>query len=413
MRKQIALVFAIIILALTGIGLCLYIMTTASSVTGCLAGNCQPPIVIAGVSSVGLGLGFYMSLVALASLRAWRLALVVTAIAVSVSLSLIGVQAATGAWCYLCLSSAAVNLSLVLLCYIAYKTGKSDPLTQPLPIIILLLIGLSGPIFDRIIRYDPVIIQIGRDAYRLSYVDQQLSQSMQALEKQKNDLRRGWGYDQALLKEAAATDQEVAALIQAALPAQPTIADIRAYQDYLADTHDLSFQLPTVRDRVEIPAPGYSFVRLGEATAPLKITMFSDIQCPFCKTEYQALRQLYNERTDIQLEFRHFPLSRHEYALPLAIGSICAGQQGQFWSFLDDAFNAPVLSDSTIREATRALDLDREAFETCLADPDTASYVQSDRALGESLGVSHTPTTFINGIYHDGPVTNMTLNQYL
>ena len=80
----------------------------------------------------------------------------------------------------------------------------------------------------------------------------------------------------------------------------------------------------------------------GSRNAEIAIVEYSDYQCPFCHRvhpTYQQLMQKYDGK--IVWVFRHFPLSFHPEAMPLAIGAECAnelGGQDAFWGFTDKVF---------------------------------------------------------------------------
>lgn len=82
----------------------------------------------------------------------------------------------------------------------------------------------------------------------------------------------------------------------------------------------------------------------GTENAEIAIVEYSDYQCPFCQRvhpTYQQLMEAYDGK--IVWIYRHFPLSFHPEAMPLAVGAECAnelGGQDAFWGFTDKAFGA-------------------------------------------------------------------------
>ncbi len=140
----------------------------------------------------------------------------------------------------------------------------------------------------------------------------------------------------------------------------------------------------------------------GPEDAPVVIIEFSDYQCPYCgrfhTTTYQRLKEVYGDR--IRFVYRDFPLTQiHPEALPAAIAANCAGEQGEYWAFHDKLFqNQANLSADAYLTFAQELGLDMDAFRACLEDPAQKEEVLADQAYAAQLGVTGTPTFFINGI---------------
>ncbi len=81
---------------------------------------------------------------------------------------------------------------------------------------------------------------------------------------------------------------------------------------------------------------------LGKTGAAVTIVEFSDFECPYCRRFYQdAYKQLKKEYVDsgkTVFYYRHFPLNFHPLALPFAIASECANEQGKFWEMHNKIF---------------------------------------------------------------------------
>lgn len=137
----------------------------------------------------------------------------------------------------------------------------------------------------------------------------------------------------------------------------------------------------------------------GAADAPVTILEFSDYQCPFCKGAQPVLERILAEFPGkVRVVFKDFPLDFHEGARPAAEAARCAGASGRYWDYHDLLFLAqPAFSrDELIRYADR-VGLDRTAFSLCLDARRFGGAVEADVAEGRALGVSGTPTFFVNG----------------
>jgi len=141
----------------------------------------------------------------------------------------------------------------------------------------------------------------------------------------------------------------------------------------------------------------------GDEDAPVTIVEFSDFQCPFCSRFYsQTLPQIeeeYVQTGKVKFVYMHFPLeSIHPQALPAALASECANEQGKFWEYHDIVFeNQQSLGDANYKQWAGQLSLDQEQFDECYDSRKYESAVRSDLAAGSGAGVRGTPGFLLNG----------------
>jgi predicted DsbA family dithiol-disulfide isomerase len=166
-----------------------------------------------------------------------------------------------------------------------------------------------------------------------------------------------------------------------------------------ADKHTHTWRtvfLPLLLTLVVLPL---LFTRKQQASAPLvTITEFSDFQCPYCKraaSVVEQLRQSYGER--VRFVFKQMPLPMHKQAFKAAQASVCAGKQGKFWEYHDRLFAASDLSVDVLNRASAEVGLNSAAFSQCLESQASRAMVEKDTAEAERLGVSGTPTFFVDG----------------
>jgi protein-disulfide isomerase len=143
----------------------------------------------------------------------------------------------------------------------------------------------------------------------------------------------------------------------------------------------------------------------GNPEASVVIVEFSDFQCPFCERATATVRQIRDTYgDDILFVYRDFPIhSIHPQAQKAAEGAQCADDQGKFWDYHDILFEkrtewAAETGVAKFKEYAADLSLDTEEFNSCLDTGKYASEVGDDLAAGQALGVTGTPTFFINGI---------------
>ena len=154
--------------------------------------------------------------------------------------------------------------------------------------------------------------------------------------------------------------------------------------------------------------------RHGNDQAIVQVVEFVDFQCPSCKQMADIIDQLkkeYNEQ--VLFVFKNYPLDRscnrkmssdgHEFACEIAVMARCVGQFGKFWSFHDLAFaNQKQASKKTIVNWAKQLGLTEEQIETCRVSEGLIDKIRDDINLAERVGVSGTPTLFINGRKYRG-----------
>ena len=144
----------------------------------------------------------------------------------------------------------------------------------------------------------------------------------------------------------------------------------------------------------------------GPNSAPVKLVVFSDFECPYCKQFANILAALRpEERAQIEIVYRQFPLNIHVWASDAAQISTCVALQNQnaFWKLHDFFFeNQQALSKETI--LSKSLDylrrsevVDPTKLSACVAEKRFQPILQQDETLALDLGIRGTPTVFING----------------
>lgn len=140
----------------------------------------------------------------------------------------------------------------------------------------------------------------------------------------------------------------------------------------------------------------------GPADAPITIVEFADFQCPYCVRHFAETHPLILEQygDQVRFVFKNYPLrSIHPDADAAAQAAECAQEQGMFWEYHDLLFGGALgLGREAYAGYADQLGLDADALLACLDEGRYADSVQNDYVLGQQLGVSSTPTFFINGI---------------
>jgi protein-disulfide isomerase len=149
----------------------------------------------------------------------------------------------------------------------------------------------------------------------------------------------------------------------------------------------------------EVVAVGPEDPVRGPANAPITIVEYSDFQCPFCarvNPTLERIRQTYGDK--VRIVFKDFPLPNHPEAPKAAEAAYCAGDQGKYWEMHDRLFaNQQALQVPALKQYAAALGLDTAAFDKCLDSGKHAGRVAANMEAGEALGISSTPTLYVNG----------------
>jgi protein-disulfide isomerase len=143
---------------------------------------------------------------------------------------------------------------------------------------------------------------------------------------------------------------------------------------------------------------------LGSTDAEVEIVEFSDFQCPFCSRVWPTLQQVREEYgDDVRIVFKHLPLRIHPKAPAAHAAAEAAHRQGKFWEMHDAIFANPrELSPEQFEKYAQEIGLDVAKFKTDVASPDVKARVDADQSEAAKLGVSGTPSFFINGRYLSG-----------
>lgn len=138
---------------------------------------------------------------------------------------------------------------------------------------------------------------------------------------------------------------------------------------------------------------------LGPEDAPITIVEFSDFRCPYCgvfhRETFAALMAQYPDQ--IHFVYRDFPVVG---GFEAALAAECADEQGAFWEFHNLLFSGEFanLNRDAYAAYAEKLDLDVEDLLACVDEERYSEEVEADARYASGLGITGTPTFFINGI---------------
>jgi len=170
----------------------------------------------------------------------------------------------------------------------------------------------------------------------------------------------------------------------------------------------LQNQLPTSQPKLPMKISVDNDPIIGNPDAPITIIEFTDFQCPFCARFHTQTLPLifeeYIEQGKVKLVVRDFPIqSIHPNAVPAAIASECANEQGKAKEMHDMLFynqnewsrQETVDALSLFSQYATEIQLEQDTFDSCLTNGKYIEEIKKDLDDGRSYGVSGTPGFFI------------------
>jgi protein-disulfide isomerase len=153
------------------------------------------------------------------------------------------------------------------------------------------------------------------------------------------------------------------------------------------------------------PAPAYKIAvddqpMKGNPEASVTVVEFTDYQCPNCAAAHPVVERLVAEYGDrARFVVRDFPLTTlHADAQKAAEAAEAAREQGKYWDFTAILFrNQSQLKPAQLKQYAQVLGLDAAKFGAALDSGRLADKILRDVNDGKSVGVTGTPTFFVNG----------------
>jgi protein-disulfide isomerase len=160
----------------------------------------------------------------------------------------------------------------------------------------------------------------------------------------------------------------------------------------------------------------------GNKDAKVVVVNFDDFECPYCSRAHQTLfpelLKQYGDR--VAFVYKDYPLSDvHPWAMHAAVDANCLAAQNNaaYWDFADfihanqSAVNSQTSRDAQFAELDRSASAQAEKHALDLAKFGACVKAQNEDAIkasmkeGDAVGVSATPTFFINGQETDGALS--------
>ena len=171
-------------------------------------------------------------------------------------------------------------------------------------------------------------------------------------------------------------------------------------RDRLFIKYNAQFKIKQIAPVVQVVSTDNQPSR-GKATAPVTVVMFSDFQCSACSATHPVLQEVLKGYGDkIRFVVRDFPLvTIHENAYNAALAANAAHAQGKFFEYTEILYaNQTKLDEASLIQYASQVGLNVKQFETDLKSKKFAPDVEKDIADGKTLGITGTPTIYVNGV---------------
>jgi protein-disulfide isomerase len=169
-----------------------------------------------------------------------------------------------------------------------------------------------------------------------------------------------------------------------------------------------------IKTAAPVSLPNPNGQSLGDPNNKVSIDVFEDFQCPACQAFSESIEplviQYLVETGKAKYTFHNYPFIDGDGAGnggesdQAANAAMCASEQGKFWEMKATIYanwngeNQGGLNNRRLEAMAEKVGLDMSAFNKCFDANTYRDKIQADFEYGKSLGVSGTPTVFVNGV---------------
>jgi protein-disulfide isomerase len=143
---------------------------------------------------------------------------------------------------------------------------------------------------------------------------------------------------------------------------------------------------------------------VGNPNSSVILIEYLDFECEICSKYYPLVKQIKQEyNANIQVVVRYYPLPGHPNSMTAARLAEAAGQQEQFWQMHDLLFDTQELwgeskkSNEYFFDLASQIDVDIPQLKKDFESQKVIDRVNRNKIEGTKIGVSGTPSFFLNG----------------
>jgi len=142
---------------------------------------------------------------------------------------------------------------------------------------------------------------------------------------------------------------------------------------------------------------------LGDPDAPVTVIEYASLTCPYCRRfhadVFPRFKRNYIDTGKVHFIYREFPIGRT--AGTAAVAARCVPDEHYFaanWKFLakQRQWVSQEVRPDAIYKIVQEFGLSRDAFDTCLQNQTIIEGLKRVKARGRKLGVTATPTIFVD-----------------
>jgi len=167
----------------------------------------------------------------------------------------------------------------------------------------------------------------------------------------------------------------------------------------------------------------------GDPNAPVKLTEFSDFQCPYCKNFWQdteaQIIETYVKTSKVLFTYRSagnfvsdnanlYSKGNDIESQNSAMAAYCAGDQNKFWEMHDSLFTNVLgeadgisFTDRRLQTIAQSIGLDMNAFNSCYSSGKYLSQVNQDLKDGQAASMQGTPYFVISYVLNGQTQTDI------
>lgn len=151
----------------------------------------------------------------------------------------------------------------------------------------------------------------------------------------------------------------------------------------------------------------------GNKDASVTLIEYLDFECEACGAYYPLVKQLSEEfKNDVRFVSRYFPLPGHKNGMQAALAVEAASKQGKYWEMYNILFEnqstwgeKQAANPALFEGYAKQIGLNLEQFKKDVVSKEVKERVERDKASGERLGVTGTPSFFLDGEKIQNPKT--------
>ncbi|GAB4141384.1 MAG: hypothetical protein Fur0024_3500 [Patescibacteria group bacterium] len=145
-----------------------------------------------------------------------------------------------------------------------------------------------------------------------------------------------------------------------------------------------------------------NFNKLGKNDAEIKIVEFASFDNEFSAKAQKQVKEIlmfYKDKVSLEVNF----LENGNGSINTSIATLCAGDQGKFFSYLEKVFidklatNESIFSDKSLQIIAKSIDLNEKKFLKCLTEKKYEKKVLEMTEEASGLGIFSSPAFFVNG----------------